>query len=357
MGSRMTAIGRLFRFSTCVGVAAFAFLLSQAAWGKTYELRYGFRPGDSFEVSVNVSAQGMIASPSATSPMTVRGKILRGYRVTRMEPGRVAILEPALDSASFDIAVGTSAFRVFLTPEFMELNGQVIWKKGLERPSVQLLPFLNPVPIRLDPLGRRIGHRGNRQEMRLDEGVVSDAGRHVGADVVTLFAGEREVFPPFAEKPLEGGESWSARVSLGRVPGGRAGLVRDGTYTILEHDTEETTTVEIGAVERVTASDEPALVVHQQFQRPDLTELHPTPTPRSVERERVMFKRFERTMEGKYVFDQERGRPVSADLKGTERIDATTVRRYLDLEDTFSLSYWFDLKLDIQCEYPERGGQ
>lgn len=345
------------RVSTLARAAGLILLLGSRSWGKTYELRYGFRPGDSFEVLVAFSAEGTIASSAGKVPISLHGQVLRRYRVTRMEAGRAAILEPALDSASFDIAAGTSSLRVFLTPDFMELNGDVVWKKELEPANPQLIPFLRPSEFRLDPLGRRLGHPAQTHEIQVPRVRVAKGVHHVGSRVAALFAGEREVFPPLPEREVQEGDSWSARVRLGQAPGGTAGLIREGTYAIAGPHGTEGTAVEIRASERVTANGQLALLVDHLLQRGQAAQLDPTPTPQTVERERLRFEQLERVLEGKYIFDPGRGRPLSAELAGTEQIKATTVRRYMELTDAFPLSYSFDLTFRIRFEYPDHPGE
>jgi hypothetical protein len=338
------------------GATILILLSGRSSPGETYELRYDFAPGESFTVSTDLSTTGTVASPTATAPFSLRGQIIREYRVSGMDAGRVAILQPALDSASFNIAVGTSSLHLFLTPDRMDLNGQVVWTRENQPPSIQLLPFLHPSPIGLDPLGRRLGQVAVGHEVQPKATVTQIEGRLVSSNVLAIFSGEREVFPPLPEKPVEAGESWSARVVLGRIPQESAGLVRDGTYTVNRADPSSGELVEIEAVERTLMLGHLALLVEDRFVGKEVPPYpEPTPTPKGLERERIRFRQLDRRMKGTYVFDPERGRPLSADLAGSERIDIVSVRYYHGVHDTIPLSYALESEVRLRFEYHGAG--
>jgi hypothetical protein len=341
-----------------VGAIILILFSGRSSPGETYELRYAFAPGESFAVSTDLSSAGTIASPTSTAPFSLRGQIIRDYQVSGMDPGRVAILEPVLDSASFHISVGTSSLRLFLTPDRMDLDGQVVWSRENQPPSIQLLPFLHPSPVRLDPLGRRLGQIAARHEVQPEAALTQIEGRLIGSNVLAIFSGEREVFPPLPEKQVEAGEVWSARVVLGRVPQESTSLVRDGTYTAHRADPSAGELVEIEAVERTLMLGQLALLVEDHFVPKELPpDPEPTPTPRSVERERIRFRRLDRTMKGTYLFDPERGRPLSANLTGSEQIDLVSVRYYHRVHDTIPLSYSLESEIRLRFEYPETGSE
>jgi hypothetical protein len=334
---------------------AMILLLSRPSHAETYELRYSFRPGDSFDTTVQLTSQGTIFSPTASASFSMQGQILRRYQVTGMEPGRVAILEPALDSASFEISVGTSAVRVFLTPVRMEINGMTVWDREECPASGQIMPFLDPSPIRLDSLGRHPSRISQRHRLRYEQPFQAKGGRHIGLEVFSLFGGEVEIFPPLPEAEVQTGNSWRARVILGRAVDESAAMIRDGTFTLVAPEGLEGKAVEIRSIERITAADSAGIVVYDQVQPPEEDESKPTPTPRIAERDKVQIERLNRSLEGRYRFDTEWGLPLSAELAGTEQIETTMTHRYQGMKEVYPLSYSLDLELRVRFQYPRSG--
>jgi len=206
----------------------------------------------------------------------------------------------------------------------------------------------------LDPWGRKAVGPEEWQQVAVNSTKEVREGFHAASEVVSLLAGEREVFPSLPERPVQEGDTWLVRIPLARTPQGADGLVRSGTYTLRGSGNNQSSVVDIQVVERVAAQNEPAILIQDLFRRPVVGSAGPTPTPRVVDRETIVFEHLDRSASGEYRFDVDQGRLLWAHHAGTETISAATTRKFDKVPEAMTLLYSYALEVRAQFEYPDQ---